>query len=760
MPYVINKTNGQPLLTLDDGALDTTTSLSLVGRNFVGYGELQNENFVHLLENFAGNNPPSRPISGQAWFNTLSNVLHVYDGTKWIVVGSAPLSETAPEDPSIGAFWYKTPIGILYIYDGNEWILVGPDKIQNFGPTGAKPQILLDIVNNPQPVILFTIDGTVISIASSNSFTIGLQNEIPGFSQLLPGINLSTSVVVSGNLTGKATTAERLHTPIRINGISFNGETDITVKSSTTNKLIRGTFLTGSDFDGSEQISWGVDATPNNVIGKIVARDSSGSFSAGTINASNFVGSLSGNVNAESGTSNFNIIQANQFIGANLTGNSRTATRLQTARNINGTLFDGTQDITITANASTLTGNVLNSTVVFSNLTQVGTLTNLNVNDDGISIGNGGQLRITSSGSTTNVRNSASNGTLELEINDLASPSNSAKLSFIASSTSLSQAGDNLSAIIPSNQFNLGHPNYQFNKVYASTVIANLQGNSNTSTLSSATTNIAGGSSGSLPYQSSTGSTAFLSPGVPGQVLRTQGSGSPPTWGSIGFSVLQRGNYLTGDNYDGFNSSIWSVDATITNTANKIVARDSSGNFSAGTITASLNGNAATASRLQTARTINGISFDGTENINIPLTTGTDPTKVSKTGDTMTGQLTLSLTPTQPGHATNKSYVDSRLPVYTFVTGNTVFSTSGFTNIVGSWSDGANFFDVFPPSGKFMVNLTAFIPSIAVLYYAGTVNGDDHTRCTWVSLSDRIRVYVQNTEQRSTPAANYLAIWS
>ena len=41
MPYVINKTNGQPLLTLDDGVLDTTTSLSLVGRNFVGYGELQ-----------------------------------------------------------------------------------------------------------------------------------------------------------------------------------------------------------------------------------------------------------------------------------------------------------------------------------------------------------------------------------------------------------------------------------------------------------------------------------------------------------------------------------------------------------------------------------------------------------------------------------------------------------------------------------------------------------------------------------------------
>ena len=58
--------------------------------------------------------------------------------------------------------------------------------------------------------------------------------------------------------------------------------------------------------------------------------------------------------------------------------------------------------------------------------------------------------------------------------------------------------------------------------------------------------------------------------------------------------------------------------ATNANTVSTIVKRDGSGNFTAGTITAALSGNASTASTLQTARTIGGVSFDGSANINLP----------------------------------------------------------------------------------------------------------------------------------------------
>ena len=128
--------------------------------------------------------------------------------------------------------------------------------------------------------------------------------------------------------------------------------------------------------------------------------------------------------------------------------------------------------------------------------------------------------------------------------------------------------------------------------------------------------------------------------------------------------------------------------------------------------------------------------------------------------------------PTQLLQAATKQYVDTKdtatyqnvlaalPPAYTITYANTQYSTSGYTNQVGSFNNGANFFDVYPPAGKTMADLVAFLPSIAIIHYAGGVDGNDSLRCTWSNLGTRIRVYVQNTEQRSTPAANWLAIWS
>ena len=85
MPYIINKYNGSELVVLQDGTLDTSTSIGLLGRNYVGYGEVQNENFLFLLENFAGTNPPARALEGQTWYDSVNNKLNTYDG--WINTG-------------------------------------------------------------------------------------------------------------------------------------------------------------------------------------------------------------------------------------------------------------------------------------------------------------------------------------------------------------------------------------------------------------------------------------------------------------------------------------------------------------------------------------------------------------------------------------------------------------------------------------------------------------------------------------------------
>ena len=79
MAYVINRTNGDILLNLPDGALDTSTGLSLVGRNYVGFGELQQENLIKLLENFANSTRPNTAMTGQLWYVTSVGQLKNYN---------------------------------------------------------------------------------------------------------------------------------------------------------------------------------------------------------------------------------------------------------------------------------------------------------------------------------------------------------------------------------------------------------------------------------------------------------------------------------------------------------------------------------------------------------------------------------------------------------------------------------------------------------------------------------------------------------
>ena len=756
MAYIVNKFSGAQLIVLEDGTIDTSTSLGLVGRNYVGYGETQNENFVFLLENFANESPPSRPLQGQIWFNTTTNLTYAYDGATWSPIGAAVLSATAPTDSNAGALWLDTTANQLKIYTGAAWTLIGPEVVAGFGSTRARATSLDDSVGNPRPVVILETDGVAFAICTAQAFTINSSNSVVGFeNNLIAGINLSATAKVKGDLIGNASSADRLSTARTINGVPFDGQQNVTIQSSTTSKLVKGTYIQGSDFDGSTEITWSVDATSSNTIGKIVARNSEGGFSAGTISA-NLIGNVIGNVTAESGTSTFNVIQANTFIGATLTGNANSATQLATSRQINGINFNGTSDITVTAAADTLTGNTLNSTIIQSSLQQLGTLVNLNVTDSGVNIGSSGQLKMFVDASRPTIRSST--GILNFDMG-VSGPD----ISFVDSATALSLGGPNAPAVLGDNTTNLGITGYKFNNIYAN----NFLGNATTSTLATTATNISGGGAGAIPFQTAAGITSMLGLGLPGTVLTAQVGGL--AWQPNSQESLTKGSYLnminttTSGSLSVFNGNLpatISVDATTTNTASKVVARDASGNFAAGTITANLvgavTGNAATATQLQTARTINGVSFNGTQDITI---TATDTTKVALAGSTMTGYLTLVGAPVNADHATTKNYVDSRLPQYTIISGVS-YSIAGFTNQVGSFNDGANYFDVYPPAGKSMGNLVAFIPSIHVVHYAGGVDGNDSIRCTYSYLGDRIRVYVQNTEQRSTPAANYLVIWS
>lgn len=78
MAYTIVKSDGTVLTTVPDGTINTTsTSIGLPGRNYAGYGQTLDTNFVHQLENFADTTPPSNPLRGQLWYNTNNSTLYV-----------------------------------------------------------------------------------------------------------------------------------------------------------------------------------------------------------------------------------------------------------------------------------------------------------------------------------------------------------------------------------------------------------------------------------------------------------------------------------------------------------------------------------------------------------------------------------------------------------------------------------------------------------------------------------------------------------
>lgn len=93
------------------------------------------------------------------------------------------------------------------------------------------------------------------------------------------------------------------------------------------------------------------------------------------------------------------------------------------------------------------------------------------------------------------------------------------------------------------------------------------------------------------------------------------------------------------------------------------------------------------------------------------------------------------------------------------IRGATAVDCIGFTNS-NSWDNSSNYFDVFPPAGKSMSNLAGFMASLSKVYFAGTVDNNDSLRTEWQADQNRIRVWVQNTEQRAIPAGNWIAFWN
>ncbi len=472
MAYIINRFDGTQLTIVDDGVLDTSTPLGLIGRNYTGYGEVQNENFIFLLENFANNSPPARALRGQIWYNTTEKALKTYNGTDWLSIGNATVAETEPAHSS-GGLWLRSITNQLYVSDGTTWRQVGPEGVDGFSVTKMTSTKIRDSIGAYKPVILAQLNGTTTAILTNEAFTINPLDSITGFNQLENGINLKNDTVINGNVLGNSTTATRLETSRTINDVAFNGTSDITITATTNQPLKPGDYILGSEFNGAFDTTWDIDATPDNLIGKIVARDATGGFSASRVIANEFVGDLLGNVTTLSGTSTFNNIVVDTITGNTFSGLAARATQLSARRTINTVPFDGTENITLPVPAETLTGNTLAPNIVSSSLTTLGKLEYLLVEAPGITIGDGNNINIKVEGFTPTIESDTTN-ILKLKLATGAVSVSPTTLTFLSASAAAAD-GVAAPAFVPDytlstaidNRPVLGLPSHRWKNIYS-----------------------------------------------------------------------------------------------------------------------------------------------------------------------------------------------------------------------------------------------------------------------------------------------------
>lgn len=208
MAYQIDRYNNTILTVVEDGTVDQTTDLKFIGKNYAGYGEIQNENFLYLLENFSGANPPPRALSGQVWFDSASSKLKFFDGSIWRSTGGSEVDETEPSGLTVGDFWWDSENDQLYVWNGISFILIGPQNAGD-GVTQMVSREVIDTTGTSRSIITSVIDDEIVFIISPVEFTLGPQNPIEGFDRIKKGITLKWTrladqgVTNSGNIAGR-----------------------------------------------------------------------------------------------------------------------------------------------------------------------------------------------------------------------------------------------------------------------------------------------------------------------------------------------------------------------------------------------------------------------------------------------------------------------------------------------------------------------------------------------------------------------------
>ena len=212
MSYEIKKTDGTTIVSLADGVNDSSSaSITFIGKNVSNFGKIQNENFLHLLENFASNTEPPNKLRGQVWYDTDNRLLKIHNGgdgdNGWPFLAPLHYEGVEPTASHQGYFWFSTSTNQLYINRGtteNDFLLIGPENTPGYGDTRFSSTTLTDIYGGTHPVIKALIGDETVGVITKSAFAINSSNSIDGMTVLSRGLNFKNPTTNDFVLNGRS----------------------------------------------------------------------------------------------------------------------------------------------------------------------------------------------------------------------------------------------------------------------------------------------------------------------------------------------------------------------------------------------------------------------------------------------------------------------------------------------------------------------------------------------------------------------------
>lgn len=331
MAYQIDRYNNTLLTTVEDGTIDQTTDLKFIGKNYAGYGEIQNENFLFLLENFSGANQPNRPLSGQQWFDSASSKMKFYDGTRWRTSGGAEVATAEPSGLAEGDFWWDSQNEQLYAQGSSSLVLIGPQTAGE-GVTQMQSLAVQDLAGTAKVVIAATIEDTIVYVISPDEFTLNASTPLEGFDRIKKGLTLKwtkaadAGVTNSGSVSGQdfyywgtASNAEKLGGLAAANFVTVSSGSN-TVFSEAVEFPDAG-VLVGDNQDFQLLVESGDEGVLQNISGtnsiiKLKVTDGTGLLThVATFNSTGLIPAIDNTFDIGTSSLAWRNIHANSFVG-------------------------------------------------------------------------------------------------------------------------------------------------------------------------------------------------------------------------------------------------------------------------------------------------------------------------------------------------------------------------------------------------------------------------------------------------------------